>query len=101
MPILELSRTDAPAMRARALVFESPVSRALLAHIERLAPTEATVLITGETGTGKEIVARHLHDRSSRAKASFCDQGAIRTSLDAKRQKGAEDSQARFERRRQ
>jgi aliphatic sulfonates family ABC transporter substrate-binding protein len=83
MPTLELSRTDAPAMRARALVFEAPVSRALLAHIEKLAPTDATVLITGETGTGKEIVARHLHDRSSRAKASFVavNCGALTPSL--------------------
>ena len=83
MPILELSRTDAPAVRARALVFEAPASRALLMHIDQLAPTDATVLITGETGTGKEIVARHLHDRSSRAKASFVavNCGALTPSL--------------------
>lgn len=83
MPILELSRIDAPAVRARALVFEAPASRALLGHIDQLAPTDATVLITGETGTGKEIVARHLHDRSSRAKASFVavNCGALTPSL--------------------
>jgi aliphatic sulfonates family ABC transporter substrate-binding protein len=83
MPILELSRIDAPAVRARALVFEAPASRALLAHIDQLAPTDATVLITGETGTGKEIVARHLHDRSSRAKAAFVavNCGALTPSL--------------------
>jgi len=83
MPILELSRTDAPLVRARALVFEAPVSRALLTHIEQLAPTDATVLVTGETGTGKEIIARYLHDRSARAKAPFVavNCGALTPSL--------------------
>ncbi|HXX70296.1 MAG TPA: sigma 54-interacting transcriptional regulator, partial [Polyangiaceae bacterium] len=83
MPILELSRANAPPVRARALVFEAPVSRALLTHVEQLAPTDATVLITGETGTGKEIVARYLHDRSSRAKAPFVavNCGALTPSL--------------------
>jgi transcriptional regulator with PAS, ATPase and Fis domain len=39
--------------------------------IERIAPSEATVLITGETGTGKELVARHVHALSRRRDASF------------------------------
>jgi aliphatic sulfonates family ABC transporter substrate-binding protein len=71
MPVLELSRGDVPAARARALVFEDPLSRALLKRIERIGPTDATVLVTGETGVGKEIVARHVHDRSRRAQAPF------------------------------
>ncbi len=50
--------------RAKALVFEDPSSVALLAKLDRLAPSAATVLITGETGTGKELVARHVHERS-------------------------------------
>jgi|HubBroStandDraft_1064217.scaffolds.fasta_scaffold02555_2 aliphatic sulfonates family ABC transporter substrate-binding protein len=83
MPILELSRTDAPPVRARALVFEAPASRALLTQVEQLAPSNATILITGETGTGKEIVARHLHDRSARATAPFVavNCGALTPSL--------------------
>ena len=83
MPVLELSRKDVPALRARALVFEDPVSRALLKRIERVAPTDATVLITGETGVGKEIVARHVHDRSSRAHGPFVavNCGALTPSL--------------------
>jgi formate hydrogenlyase transcriptional activator len=40
--------------------------RQLLRNVEQVAPTEATVLIQGETGTGKELVARAVHDRSRR-----------------------------------
>jgi aliphatic sulfonates family ABC transporter substrate-binding protein len=60
-----------PSVRAKALVFEDPRSRALLEQIERVAPSDATVLITGETGTGKEIVARHLHAQSQRRDRAF------------------------------
>jgi len=52
-------------------VFEDPVSRRLLEQIERIAPSDATVLIIGETGTGKELVARHIHALSKRSKNVF------------------------------
>jgi sigma-54-specific transcriptional regulator len=64
-------RSLTKSVRASALVFEDPVSRALLDRIERLAPSEANVLIVGETGTGKEIVARHVHDLSRRKDGQF------------------------------
>ena len=53
------------------LVGSSPVMLALFERLERAAPTMLTVLITGETGTGKEVVARTLHDASPRAKKAF------------------------------
>jgi aliphatic sulfonates family ABC transporter substrate-binding protein len=73
MPVLTLPNADQLALsaRAKALVFEDPRSRALLGRIHRVAPSQATVLITGETGTGKEIVARHLHDSSQRRNKPF------------------------------
>ena len=48
------------------LVGRSPAMREVSRLIDLFAPTDATVLVLGETGTGKELVARALHDRSSR-----------------------------------
>ncbi|HKQ83937.1 MAG TPA: sigma-54 dependent transcriptional regulator [Steroidobacteraceae bacterium] len=65
-----LARTEAPQAnvhrRAKAVVFSDPRSQALLRQIERVAPSDASVLIRGETGTGKELIARHLHACSKR-----------------------------------
>ncbi len=49
------------------IIGQSPPIRQLLHKVEQVAPTEATVLIQGETGTGKELLARAVHDRSRRA----------------------------------
>ncbi len=65
------SRSLSLSVRATALVFEDPVSRRLLEQIERIAPSDATVLVVGETGTGKELVARHIHALSNRSKNVF------------------------------
>jgi transcriptional regulator with GAF, ATPase, and Fis domain len=48
------------------IVGNSPLLLKLLADVERVAATNATVLIYGETGTGKELIARAIHDRSGR-----------------------------------
>ncbi|EPJ86570.1 Fis family transcriptional regulator [Pseudomonas syringae] len=61
----------ATSIRATAQVFEDPKSRALLAHLQQIAPSEASVLIIGETGTGKELVARHIHNLSARQNRPF------------------------------
>jgi len=53
------------------IVGHSATLRNVLMQIETVAPTDCTVLICGETGTGKELIARAIHDRSSRHKASF------------------------------
>ncbi|MFS2197838.1 sigma-54 interaction domain-containing protein [Pseudomonas sp. Pseusp3] len=61
----------ATSIRATAQVFEDPKSQALLAHLQQVAPSEASVLIIGETGTGKELVARHIHNLSRRSQGPF------------------------------
>src|ERR1044072_9535619 len=55
------------------LLGQSPVMRKLFSVIERVAPTDASVLITGATGTGKELAARAIHDQSPRRDHAFVD----------------------------
>jgi DNA-binding NtrC family response regulator len=59
--------------RRYEILGESPEVRRILETIDRVAPTDARVLITGENGTGKEHVARRIHWRSRRRKAPFVD----------------------------
>lgn len=53
------------------MVGRTAVMRSVFAAIRRVAPQDTTVLVTGETGTGKELVARALHDLSPRVNAPF------------------------------
>ena len=48
------------------IIGDSPSLRTLLRRVDQVAPTDSTVLIYGETGTGKELIARAIHDRSNR-----------------------------------
>lgn len=67
----ESPRTNNP--KTPTLIGESPVMKKLFSVIERVAPTDASVLITGATGTGKELAARAIHDLSPRRNNAFVD----------------------------
>jgi len=60
----------------QALMFEeivgaSPALRVVLSRVSKVAPTDSSVLLTGETGTGKELIARAIHKRSRRSSRAF------------------------------
>ncbi|RDY65468.1 nitrogen regulation protein NR(I) [Lysobacter soli] len=67
----EPPQRDTAATQDDALIGEAPAMRTLFRAIGRLAQAPLSVLITGETGTGKELVARALHRESPRAQAPF------------------------------
>ena len=66
-----LERGLTPPDVSSAFVGDSPEFRRVIELIARVAPTDSTVLITGETGTGKEMVAKLVHARSLRSKKPF------------------------------
>jgi len=53
------------------IVGESPALQRVLSQVETVAPTDSSVLVLGETGTGKEVIARAIHDLSSRRERTF------------------------------
>jgi formate hydrogenlyase transcriptional activator len=62
---------DRGPRRFEQLIGSSPALEAVLEQVERVATTDSTVLIQGETGTGKELIARAIHNISSRCGRSF------------------------------
>jgi DNA-binding NtrC family response regulator len=66
-----LERGLTPPDLGASFVGDSPEFRGLLQMIERVAPSDSSVLVTGETGSGKEMVAKLLHARSRRAQRPF------------------------------
>ncbi|EOF4703238.1 aliphatic sulfonate ABC transporter substrate-binding protein [Klebsiella oxytoca] len=72
-----------PEFPSATPVLIDPASKAFQSLLDKLAPTEATVLIVGETGTGKEVVARYLHHHSPRRHRPFLavNCGALSESL--------------------
>ena len=57
--------------RFEQIIGQSSALESVLAHVERVAPTDSTVLIQGETGTGKELIARAIHNLSTRCGRAF------------------------------
>jgi DNA-binding NtrC family response regulator len=79
----KMAELAATARPESPLLGETPAMRALFSLIDRVAPTDANVLVLGENGTGKELIARELHARSRRADKPFLsvDLGAVAESL--------------------
>jgi two-component system response regulator HydG len=69
--LLERRPGALPGSSFAGMIGRSEPMRAVFDAVRRVAPTDTTVLITGETGTGKELVARALHAHSARARANF------------------------------
>jgi DNA-binding NtrC family response regulator len=72
-PLPAASREEVAAVKKDfpEVVGESPLLVPILKMVKKIAPTDSTVLITGETGTGKEVIARALHRLSKRASGPF------------------------------
>jgi DNA-binding NtrC family response regulator len=75
--VLRLQRLESENRQLRQrlgkheIVWKSDAMRRVMAQVERVAASETRVCILGETGTGKELIARTLHERSARAQAPF------------------------------
>ncbi|MEL7340957.1 MAG: sigma-54 dependent transcriptional regulator, partial [Bacteroidota bacterium] len=65
--VVETKKLKRKISRVRPIIGESPVMMKVQETIDRVAPTDARVLITGSNGTGKELVARWIHEKSGRA----------------------------------
>ena len=68
---LRALRAQSRTRSRTGLLGDAPIIEKLRVQIDRVARTKARVLITGETGTGKELVAREVHERSDRARKPF------------------------------
>ncbi|HPI40676.1 MAG TPA: sigma-54 factor interaction domain-containing protein, partial [Pseudobdellovibrionaceae bacterium] len=67
----------------KVIIYQSDMMSNLMKMVERVAPTNANILILGESGTGKELLARAVHDKSNRKNKPFVaiNCGALRETL--------------------
>src|SRR5690349_1456501 len=70
-------------LETKRIVYRSEIMRQLMRMVDRVAPSNATVLILGESGTGKELIANAIHERSNRRNKPFVaiNCGALRETL--------------------
>jgi DNA-binding NtrC family response regulator len=68
---------------AKPMIYKSEIMSQLMKMIERVAPSQANILVLGESGTGKELIARGIHDKSNRKSKPFVaiNCGALRETL--------------------
>ena len=71
LSLLEKEGTARPSIEGPTVVIKSEVMRRTMDIVSRVAATDATVLLTGETGVGKEVIARSLYSQSSRNKKPY------------------------------
>jgi transcriptional regulator with PAS, ATPase and Fis domain len=71
------------SLESNKIIFRSEVMQRLIRLVERVAPSQATILVLGESGTGKELIARAIHERSPRRFKPFVaiNCGALRETL--------------------
>ena len=69
----QLLKTTVKKIKGSSIIGETPEIQEIKAMIEKVAPSDARVLITGGNGSGKELVARSLHDLSNRAKMPYIE----------------------------
>ncbi|MDR1644835.1 MAG: sigma-54 dependent transcriptional regulator [Tannerellaceae bacterium] len=80
-----VQKRQSPALLPEFIEGESDIIRQMYQHVQLVAPTEMSVLVTGSSGTGKEYIARRIHGQSKRSNAPFVavDCGAIPKDLAA------------------
>jgi len=68
---IEYNEPDLKERKFEQIIGSSPALESVLAQVERVAPTDSTVLVLGETGTGKELIAKAVHSLSARCGKPF------------------------------
>jgi DNA-binding NtrC family response regulator len=69
----KILKTTVKKIKGSAIIGETPAIQEIKAMIEKVAPSDARVLVTGGNGTGKELVARSLHELSNRSKMPYIE----------------------------